>query len=167
VFGTWPAATPAVGAIIDERVTPQRREEPEEVTPADADPVAPLTDRGNGPLTVPGERISVTGRGVIATRHVGSQAIGNARTWASRPGTAFTDSPPSLQHIARYYKAAPWVPDAYERTLLVRLGRAYGYCVGIPMAALFYGIAWVFARPLRFSAASFIAMIVGLAAWVS
>jgi hypothetical protein len=101
-------------------------------------------------VTLPGRSMTVTERVTSALRHWWTLAVVSSRTTFTKPGTVYTDSPPSIAHHVAYYRAAPWVPDGHrDRSVLVAEGRAYGFSLGLLLVALGYSIAWIGARQLR------------------
>lgn len=110
--------------------------------------------------------LTVTPQDVVAVtlRHWAGMVTASARKSMSQPGTVLTDEPPSIAHIAAYYRASAWVPDHHEAEWLRAAGRAYGYAVGIPVVAFLYGLAWLFARPVRIGLVLLVAGAVTIAA---
>lgn len=98
---------------------------------------------------MPGLTVTRGDIAAVAVRHWASMIAASARKTMTHPGTVITDEPPSIAHLLAYYRAAAWVPDKASAEALAFAGRAYGYCVGIPLTALFYSLAWLFARPAR------------------
>jgi hypothetical protein len=127
--------------------------------PADAD------DDTVPELTLPGRQMTVTERATSALRHWWTLAVASCRATFTKPGTVYTDQPPSIAHHVAYYRAAPWVPEGHrDRSLLVVQGRAYGFSLGLLLVALGYSIAWIGARQLRLYIACLLVGVVVLTA---
>jgi hypothetical protein len=118
----------------------------------DADPS--LTARPA--MTLPGEEIAPWQIRYTAFISRSREFISAVKAASNQEGSAWTDSPPSLAHLAAYYSAdpAPWVPRDYTGSpWVITFGRNYGRFVAIPGAAFGYSIAWVFARFYRLAVA--------------
>jgi len=127
----------------------------------DAEPDGP----GDAP-TLPGLNVGPAERAAVLARHWQLMITESARRSMDRPGSVLTDPPPSIGHIAAYYRAAPWVPAHHESGALRAAGRAYGYAVALPVVAALYSLAWLFARPVRIGVVLLIVGAVTLAALV-
>jgi hypothetical protein len=135
-------------------------------TPAD-DPPADADGDTVPEVTLPGRQMTVTERVTSALRHWWTLAVASCRATFTKPGTIYTDQPPSIAHHVAYYRATPWVPDGHrDRSLLVAQGRAYGFSVGLLLVALGYSIAWIGARQLRLLIALLLVGAVILTAWL-
>lgn len=151
--GADAADAPAIDAKADATVDARVDAEPDASADASTD-----TPKMPGLAVTPQDVVAVT------LRHWAGMVTASARKSMSQPGTVLTDEPPSIAHIAAYYRASAWVPDHHEAEWLRAAGRAYGYCVGIPAVAFLYGLAWLFARPVRIGLVLLVAGAVTIAA---
>lgn len=125
-------------------------------TEASRPAAAPAGPAASAAAGTPGGELEPYGRPMTAlerswrnARHWG----GLARQGAASPGGLghgiIHGRPESFAQQHAYVESRAWVPDGHEGTLLPALGAIYGHTIAKAGMGFGYGIAWVFARPMR------------------
>lgn len=158
-----------LGGTRPEEHTPQspgeHRDEPL-AAPEDASPVpqgtSPLPQivevGPDEPVKLPpadlgGERMTAVARGGVVLRHWAAQTLVGIKEAAARPGGVYEAHPESFAQYRAYVQSRAWLPEGYDRGWLLWVTVAYYNTLGWAGIAAGYGIAWLFARMLRFNVA--------------
>ena len=135
------------------------------------EPAAEPDETGESPttplVTLQGERMKPREQAVAAVRF----SVERARTGTGREGGVVhglrNAKPPSVAEHAEYAASRAWVPPGCEGGLAERAGVLYHALIGRPGVALGNTISALCARPLRFTIAVLIVLVIVLVAWLA
>ena len=71
----------------------------------------------------------------------------------------WSQAPASVADIAAYTRAGAWAPGD-QAPIVEAAGKAYGWCVAIPVTVTLYSLAWLLQRPGRLAVTTLIAGVV-------